>query len=58
MKAYLHKQGPFEGKKGVSSRPLKAKNSDLYYRNSYMEYYYLCRQCKDHFDIARAKCQE
>lgn len=34
----------------VSQRPLKTQNLDLYYENSYIEYYYFCKQYKDNFD--------
>lgn len=39
---------------GPRQRPLKARFSELYYRNSYMDCYRFCQQCKDHFDMAGA----
>ena len=36
-------------------RPLKARFLDLYYGNSYMDCYWFCQQCKDHFEIVGAK---
>ena len=42
-------------KKEASDRPLKARNSNLYYENSYMECYYFCQQCEDHFEMAGTK---
>ena len=35
-------------------RALKARNPDLYYGSLYIEYYYFCWQCKDHFDTTGA----
>lgn len=58
MKVYLDKQGLSEGKQEVPSRPVKYKNLNLYYRNSHMKYFYLCRQCEDHFNTVRAKRQK
>ncbi len=34
-----------------TDRLLKSRNPDLYNGNSYMEYYYFCQQCKDHFEF-------
>lgn len=45
-------------KEDVLERLLKAWNPDLYSGNSYIEYYYFYRQCKDHFDTAGANKQE
>ena len=42
-------------KKKTSNRPLKARNSNLYYGNLYIECYYFCQQCKDYFEIAGGK---
>lgn len=41
--------------KDASNRLLKAKNPNLYYKNSHMEYYYFCQQCKDYFETASIK---
>ncbi len=35
-----------------TDKPLKPRNPDLYYGNSYMECYYFCQQYKDHFEFA------
>lgn len=42
----------------VSGKPLKARNLDLYDWNSYIECYYLSKQCEDYFDISGAHEQE
>ncbi len=31
---------------------LKSKNLNLYHNNLYMECYYFCQQCEDHFEVA------
>lgn len=38
----------------ASDRPLKAKNSNLYYKNSYIKCYYFCHQCENYFKTAGA----
>ncbi len=50
-------QAPAQAKlrEEASDRPPKARNPDLYYRNSHMECYYFCQQCEDHFETAGAK---
>ncbi len=35
-----------------TNRPLKPRNPDLYYGNSYLECYYFCQQCKNHYEVA------
>ena len=35
-------------------QPLKSRFPDLYYRNSYLDYYCSCQQCKDHFKTVEA----
>ncbi len=35
-----------------TNRPLKPRNPDLYYGHLYMECYYFCQQCNDHFEVA------
>ncbi len=40
--------------KDDTDKPLKPRNPDLYYGNSYMECYYFCQQYKDHFEVARS----
>ncbi len=35
-----------------TDRPLKPQNPDLYYGHLYMECYYFCQQCEDHFEVA------
>ena len=42
-------------KKEAFNRPLKTRNPNLYYGNSYMECYYFCQQCEDYFETAGAK---
>ena len=39
----------------TQERPLKARFPDLYYNNLYMDCYWFCQQCKDHFKTAKAK---
>lgn len=36
----------------ISEKSLKARNRDLYYDNSNMEYYYFYQLSEDHFEIA------
>ena len=59
MKAYLEAQTPAltaaEMDAEPRERPLKARLPDLYYGDSHIECYWFCQQCKDHFNIARAK---
>ena len=50
VKGQEHSQANF----ATWDRAVKAQNSDLYYRSSYMKCYYICRQCKDNFDTAGA----
>ncbi len=37
-----------------TDRPLKPRNPDLYYGHLHMKCYYICQQCKDHFEVARS----
>lgn len=37
---------------------LKTKNSDLYYRNFYMKYYYFCRQYENYFKSTNYKSKK
>ena len=39
----------------LQEKPFKAWFADLYYGNLHMNCYWFCQQCKDHFEIARAK---
>ncbi len=39
----------------ILDKSFKARNLDLYYRNSYIEYYYFYQQYKDYFETAEAK---
>ena len=62
MQAYIEDRrqpapaaAPVEPQEDVSDRPLKARNPDLYYSTSHMEFYYFCQQCKGHFKTAGAK---
>ena len=34
-------------------QPLKAKFSDLYYKNLYINYYQFYQKCKEYFDITK-----
>ncbi len=46
---------PADAWEETSERPLKARNPDLYYGNSQMEYWYFCQQFEDHFVTVGAK---
>lgn len=47
-----------ETRKETSDRRLKARNPDLYYGNSHLEYYLFVQQCELHFTTARVKSQK
>ena len=52
MKAYLEtNQGSRQPER---KQNLKAKVLEIYYGKSYMDYYYFCQQCKDHFETIGA----
>lgn len=42
------------GARNDSDKSLKSVNSNLYYDDLYIECYYFCQQCKDHFRIAES----
>lgn len=42
-------------KKKASNNHLKAKNSDLYYENLYIKWYYFCQYYENHFKIIKLK---
>lgn len=44
-----------EAREETSDRLLKTRNPELYFGNLYIECYYFCQQCEDHFEIAGAK---
>ena len=46
--------GQLQANSAPRDKPLKARNSDLYYRHSHMECYYFCRQYENHFNMAGA----
>lgn len=46
---------PLKLRDNVLDKPLKAKNSDLYYGNLHIKCYYFCLQYEDHFKTAGAK---
>lgn len=52
LKDYIALPKPIE-QKNIIRKSLKAQNSDLYYENSYMKYYYFCKQYENHFNIAK-----
>ena len=54
MKAYLESnQGPRQPP-AEREQLLKAKVLEVYYGKLYMDCYYFCQQCKDHFETAEA----
>ena len=62
MQAYMHDRrqpapapATVESWEDASDRSLNARKPDLYYGNLYIECYYFCQQCKDHFETAGAK---
>ena len=62
MKAYLENQNQNQNQAPPTTpiqvklweQPLKAQFPNLYYGNSYLDYYHFCQQCEDHFDTAGA----
>ena len=54
MKAYLEtNQGPRQPL-AVRKQTFKTKVSEIYYDKLYMDCYYFCQQCEDHFESAGA----
>ena len=46
--------GQLQASSVLRKQPLKARFPDLYYRNSHLDCYRFCQQCKDHFETAGA----
>ena len=46
--------GQLQASSAPYEQPLKAWFPDLYYRNSHLDCYCFCQQCKDHFKTAGA----
>ena len=56
LKSFVKGQehGQLQANSAPCKQPFKAWFPDLYYRNSHLDCYCFCQQCKDYFKTARA----
>lgn len=51
-------QATTKAKEEALDRHFKVWNSNIYYENSYMEYYYFYQQCRNYFETANVKSHQ